>query len=368
MLPSLLKLKTTLGSHPGFSANIYKRLTQKCNGSLNGIFRYKNGSLAPIAIGTINYQLDTHLIGQLQYKTSLNFASSHMSTALVYEKENLSANVRFQLGLKNTFVAAQVARKFLDLDLKLKSSVQYGFLGFTFSYGIEKQITQFSKVDASMVINTLAGVALHIELERGLQKFVVPIHLSREVVPSAIFYGTVTPVICFYVVKKMLIDPYIRDKEEKEAQIKQERLRSELLERKRLALAAQNLMKETVTRNIEKEGPNGLVITRALYGKLRDEDKDGTRNVLENEKLVDVTIPLQFLVKDHTLQILNDQPKSNLEGFYDPCIGETKVLFIQYKYNGEPYETTLTDDQIIRLPKASHKTQWWSRPFSAVRS
>lgn len=135
------------------------------NGSINGILRYKNGSVAPIMVGTVNYQLDTHLIGQMQYKTGLNFINSHMSTALIYEKDNLSANIRFQLSVKNSFVAAQIARKITDWDLKLKSSAQYGYMGITFSYGIEKQITQFSKIDASMVINTLAGVALHIELK-----------------------------------------------------------------------------------------------------------------------------------------------------------------------------------------------------------
>ena len=135
------------------------------NGSLNGILRYKNGSVAPIMIGTVNYQLDTHLIGQMQYKTGLNFINSHMSTALIYEKENLSANIRFQLSVKNSFVAVQIARKITDWDLKLKSSAQYGYMGVTFSYVIEKQITQFSKIDASMIINTLAGVALHIESE-----------------------------------------------------------------------------------------------------------------------------------------------------------------------------------------------------------
>lgn len=32
-------------------------------------------------------------------------------------------------------------------------------------------------------------------------------------------------------------------------------------------------MKETVSRIIEKESPNGLIVTKALYGKVRLEDK-----------------------------------------------------------------------------------------------
>ena len=41
-----------------------------------------------------------------------------------------------------------------------------------------------------------------------------PIHLSNEIVPSAIFYGTVTPIIAYYVVKRLIIDPYVKNKEE----------------------------------------------------------------------------------------------------------------------------------------------------------
>lgn len=33
-------------------------------------------------------------------------------------------------------------------------------------------------------------------------------------------------------------------------------------------------MRETVSRIIDKEGPNGLIITKAIYGKIRDEDKE----------------------------------------------------------------------------------------------
>lgn len=57
-----------------------------------------------------------------------------------------------------------------------------------------------------------------------------------------------------------------------------------------------------------------------------------------------------------------------MEGFYDPCIGETKYLYIEYTLNGEPYEAKFDDNQLVRLPKATHKKQWWSRPFTSVRS
>lgn len=100
-----------------------------------------------------------------------------------------------------------------------------------------------------------------------------PIHLSSEIMPSAIFYGTVTPVVVYYVVKRLIIDPYVKEKEENEANRKQEKLKAELNEKRRLAMAAQNLMNESVHRILEREGPNGLIITKAIYGKIIDKDK-----------------------------------------------------------------------------------------------
>jgi hypothetical protein len=133
------------------------------NVNLNGLFKYKNGAVAPVFKGTINYSLDDNLVGQLQYKTSLGLIASSMSTALSYEKENLNVNIRFQLSIKNTFLSLNLSRAFKNNDIKLKSSVQYGFLGATLSYGVEKQVTKFSRVDASMIVNSLTGVTLNLE-------------------------------------------------------------------------------------------------------------------------------------------------------------------------------------------------------------
>ena len=147
--------------------------------------------------------------------------------------------------------------------------------------------------------------------------------------------------------------------------MKSEKLKAEILEKKRLALAAQTLMKETVARVLEKEGENGLLITKAYYGKL---DENSSSSNLDESKQINVRIPLQFLVQDHSLQILGENTKSNLEGFYDPCIGETKRLYVEYRFNGEEYKAEFEDNSPVRLPKSTHKLSWWSRPFSSVKT
>lgn len=129
---------------------------------LGAEFIYKDGSLKPILTNTINYQLDTNLMGQFTYKTFIGYNSS-MSTALIYNKDNYNFIVKCHLSLKNTYIGINLNREFKQLDFKLNTYLQYGFLGATFSYGIEKQITKYSQLNASIVANSMAGVILNLQ-------------------------------------------------------------------------------------------------------------------------------------------------------------------------------------------------------------
>ncbi len=103
------------------------------------------------------------MIGELTYKSSLGLFSS-MSTGLVYQQDSLKINTMLQLSLKNSFASLSISRAFMNDNFKLKSSVRYGYTGVLFSYGIEKQLTQYSRVDASIIINSMSGVLLNLEL------------------------------------------------------------------------------------------------------------------------------------------------------------------------------------------------------------
>lgn len=87
---------------------------------------------------------------------------------------------------------------------------------------------------------------------------------------------------------------------------------------------------------------------------------------------IDVTIPLQCLVKDSKLILHNTEKvgvaflsklnhsliivftlfllQSELPGFYDPCIGEEKLLKISYIYNGKNCELVFKDNEPLRIP------------------
>lgn len=50
-------------------------------------------------------------------------------------------------------------------------------------------------------------VCIFSRLIRSSQSYIFPIHLSEDIIPAAIFYATVTPLVAWFVVKKVIIEP-----------------------------------------------------------------------------------------------------------------------------------------------------------------
>lgn len=155
-----------------------------------------------------------------------------------------------------------------------------------------------------------------------------------------------------------------------------------MLARRREAEIAIDLMKETYRRNVQdEENRKGLIICKAVYGRWLDLSH---RDL--SDAITDVTIPLQCLVKDSKL-ILHEASKvwasvsgfynvrflimatltlqCQLPGFYDPCMGEDKSLYVQYSFHGVPHEVTVQDSDPLRIPKQC-KWRTLSRTFEGI--
>lgn len=74
-------------------------------------------------------------------------------------------------------------------------------------YGAEKKVSKYSTVVASVSVGQPTGVILKMKLIRSSQSYVFPIHLSEDIVPPAVFYATVTPLLAWFVIKKTIIEP-----------------------------------------------------------------------------------------------------------------------------------------------------------------
>ncbi len=132
---------------------------------------------------------------------------------------------------------------------------------------------------------------------------------------------------------------------------REDEAREKQTERRREAMNAQEVLRSLVEQIKEKEGSHGLIILDARYGLLTS-----SSTINENlNKIIDVTVPLQILVKDSTLRIGTTVSKSNLTGFYDPCIGEEKFLFIKYSLRSQIHTVIYKDTDPVILPNRGTK-------------
>ncbi|RIA86833.1 hypothetical protein C1645_740555 [Glomus cerebriforme] len=122
--------------------------------------------------------------------------------------------------------------------------------------------------------------------------------------------------------------------------------------RKREAIEAIQLLLPSVERKTEVEKEKeGLVILEAWYGNI-----SSLSEVPLNEKsdVIDARIPIQALVHDSQLTIPGGYSKSNIMGFYDPCMGERKQLKIKYQFQRKLHEVIVDDTAPVACPLRSH--------------
>lgn len=225
------------------------------------------------------------------------------------------------------------------------------------------------------------GVTLKIKVNRSSQSYIFPIHLSEEIVPAAVFYATITPLLAWFVIKKTIVEPMHAENRQRKLDKIRETNKQRIVEKRKEAEAAVDLMAALYERICDEERQrHGLIIVSARYGRFDDDGSEAAdaddRNApsqastpdssgsdwssaqqfhRDAETIVDVTLPLQCLTRDSRLR-LQKSSKAQLPGFYDPCVGEPKVLRIDYMYRDVSYTVEIKDEQELRLPNG--KRTW----------
>lgn len=180
-----------------------------------------------------------------------------------------------------------------------------------------------------------------------------PIHLCEEVVPAAVFYATVVPLVVYVLVKNGIVEPFQKEQQAIKLEKQKQLNKTKLLEKRKEAQAAIELMSATYARIHDEEvAKKGLVIVRALYGKLLTETTNDYNAATASAEIIDVTIPIQCLVKNSNL-VLYEQSKSHMPGFFDPAVGEDKNLLVVYTFRDQTHEVTVRDNEVLRIPHAS---------------
>ncbi|KAB0379363.1 hypothetical protein FD755_007147, partial [Muntiacus reevesi] len=342
--PHLLVLGPLAGSHLGSVGVMASSfVTTHC------ALQFSSRGVRPGLTTVLARNLDRNTVGYLQWRWGVQSA---MNTSIVRDTKISHFTVALQLGIPHSFALISYQHKFQDDDqTRVKGSLKAGFFGTVVEYGAERKISRHSVLGAAVSIGVPQGVSLKIKLNRASQTYFFPIHLTDQLLPSAVFYATVGPLVLYFALHRLVIKPYLRAQKEKELEKQRESTATDILQKKQEAEAAVRLMQESVRRIIEaEESRMGLIIVNAWYGKfVNDKSKKS-----EKVKVIDVTVPLQCLVKDSKL-ILTEASKAGLPGFYDPCVGEEKNLKVLYQFRGVLHQVMALDSEALRIPKQSHR-------------
>ncbi|XP_041130157.1 dnaJ homolog subfamily C member 11 [Polyodon spathula] len=334
---------------PLFGMKIFRNLTPRCFLTTHCALQVSSRGVRPGLTTVLARHLDKNTMGYLQWRWG---TQSAMNTSIVRDTKSSHLTFALQLGIPHCFMMLSYQYKFQDEDqTKVKGSLKAGFFGTVLEYGVERKISRHSVLGATVSVGVPQGVSLKIKLNRASQTYFFPMHLTDQLLPSAVFYATVGPLVFFLAMQRLVIQPYLSAQKEQELEKQRESSSSDIARKKQEAEAAVRLMQESVRRVIEcEESRMGLIILNAWYGKFVTD----TSRKQEKAKVIDVTVPLQCLVKDSKL-ILTEASKSGLPGFYDPCVGEEKSLKVLYQFRGVMHQNLSGDTEALRIPKQSHR-------------
>uniref|UniRef100_A0A671LQM9 DnaJ homolog subfamily C member 11 n=1 Tax=Sinocyclocheilus anshuiensis TaxID=1608454 RepID=A0A671LQM9_9TELE len=334
---------------PLFGMKVFRNVTARCFVTAQWGLQFSSRGVRPSATTMMARHLDQNTMGYLQWRWG---SQSAMTTSIVRDTKTSHFTLTLQLGVPHSYLMMSYQYKFQDEDqTKVKGSIKTGFFGTVVEYGAERKISPHSVLAATVSIGVPQGVSLKIRLNRASQTYLFPIHLTDQILPSAVFYATVGPLAIYLAVQKLIIMPYVRAQKEQELEKQKEDSASEIARRKQEAEASVLLMQESVKRIIDaEESKMGLIILNAWYGKFVSDNSQKR----ERAKVIDVTVPLQCLVKDSKL-ILTEASKAGLPGFYDPCVGEEKSLKLLYQFRGAMHQVLSGDTEPLKIPKQTHR-------------
>ncbi|RCI06439.1 hypothetical protein CU098_002663, partial [Rhizopus stolonifer] len=274
-------------------------------------------------------------------------SSVSLGMAGMNKKANYSGEI--QTGIMSSHLAGEYAYKLPNqarLRLSCTLSSQGGIMA---SIGSDHKLSQHTRAGMSMECGLPSGVIIKFRVSRLGQKAVLPIILSADFDLKLAFFGAIIPASVALALDQLVLKPRRRRLIQQKINELREEHAEYLANRKQEALDAQALMVDIAERKKkqEEEKQDGLVIVKALYGH--------SQNLDDNEEgVIDVTIVIQTLVHESRLTIPGGHSKSNILGFYDPCLGEKKKLLVQYRFRHRLHQVTVEDTAALICPAQAH--------------
>ncbi|KAK1565569.1 hypothetical protein Q3G72_029759 [Acer saccharum] len=339
-------------------------------------FMASAGLRALIGVQTTRH-LSSHSTATMAVAMSLRDGSINLSNTWTRQlSETSSGNIQFLLGLESSIAVGwqkKDERIAAAGDLTIGTSSfgasahytrrfskkshgrivgRFGSTALEIEVGGGRKISEFSTIRMMYSIG-IKGIFWKFELRRGGQKLIIPILLSRNFNSLLATGAFIVPTSIYFVLKKFVLKPYYLKREKQKALENMEKTSGQVREAKAAAEKAQQLLQNVANRKRNKQmKTGGLIITKAIYGA----SKALTKGDESASQVVDVTVPLNFLVNDSgQLKLHEGVKKSGIMGFCDPCPGEPKQLYVEYTYGGNSYEVVVDDYQELLIPQEAHR-------------
>ncbi|XP_022758725.1 chaperone protein dnaJ 13 isoform X1 [Durio zibethinus] len=272
--------------------------------------------------------------------------------------QNMSAGGEVKFGTHSFGVSAHYTHRFSSKSHG-RIAGRVGSTALEVEVGGGRKVSDFSTVRMLYTIG-IRGIFWRFELHRGGQKLIIPILLSRHLNPVLATGAFIVPTSIYFILKKFVFKPYYLKREKQKALENMERTATQVREAREAAAKAQQLLENVANRKRNKQQETGgLVITKAIYGNrkaLREGDELRETNDELASQVLDVTLPLNFLVNDSgQLKLHDGVKKSGIMGFCDPCPGEPKQLHVEYTYRGGRYEVVVDDYEELLIPQLAHR-------------
>lgn len=282
-----------------FNANLIlpiKLATSSKSGSFLGLF--------PRLDLVYGRKLTENLHASLSLKTSV----SRIGSSFTYNYGKSQFRLHLSRGRRTWSAKAECSHAIDSLRAKVALGAGISTKEYSIQYGIAKDLTSLSAIGMDVVLGTSSGVTLKVRYTYGSQNFLFNFLLYDEILLSAIFYGTLVPILVYSCVNSLVVNPYkqLKQREKDEADRSQNSAR--LAEMQREAVALQKLWQTNYEKSLQQESEkNGLVIEKAFFGsvqrirELMDENNLNPSSPLPD--LFEVTIPLQCQVRDSSLHL-----------------------------------------------------------------
>ncbi|KAI7989389.1 Chaperone protein dnaJ 13 [Camellia lanceoleosa] len=252
------------------SINLSNSWTRQLSETSSGNIQLALGPESSIAVGWQKKEEKMSAAGEIKFGTSSFGASAHYTHHFSAKSHGL--------------IAGSVGSTTLEIEVGGGRKIsQFGTVRMLYSVGIQ-------------------GIFWRFELHRGGQKLIVPILLSRHLNAVIATGALVIPASIYFLLKTFIVKPYSLKWEKHEVLDNMKRTAAQVREARAAAEKAQQLLQNVANRKKSRQQETGgLVIAKAVYGSqnaLKKKDEVGeTKDELASQ-VIDVTLPLNFLVND----------------------------------------------------------------------